>query len=49
VLRATLPNGALLYYGVYPSFDEDPSLDANENMTNKATFSLNSALTRYAS
>lgn len=49
VLRATLPNGALLYYSVYPSFDADPSLDMNENMTNKATFSLLSRLTRYDS
>ncbi len=47
VLRATLPSGGLLYYGVYPSFDADPSLVMNENMTNKATFSLNSPLTRY--
>lgn len=47
VLRATLPNGAQLFYGVYPSFDADPSLTMNENMTNAATFSLNSELTRY--
>lgn len=47
VLRATLPNSAVIYYNVYPSFDADPSLDMNQNMTNKATFSLNSRLTRY--
>lgn len=49
VLRATLPNGALLYYNVYPSFDADPSLTMNENMTNMATFSLQGDLTRFAS
>lgn len=47
VLRATLPSGAVIYYNVYPSFDADPSLDMNQNMVNKATFSLNSRLTRY--
>lgn len=47
VLRATLPNGAELYYYVYPSFDADPSLTMNENMTNTATFSLIGDLTRY--
>lgn len=49
VLRATLPNGALIYYHVYPSFDADPSLTLNENMTNTATFSLMGDLTRYNS
>jgi len=49
VLRATLPNGAVIYYSVYPSFDADPSLTMNENMTNSATFSLLSRLTRYDS
>lgn len=47
VLRAVLPNGAELYYSVYPSFDDDPSMTLNENMTNVATFSLNSQLSRY--
>lgn len=47
VLRAVLPNGAELYYLVYPSFDSDPSMDLNQNMTNTATFSLISKLTRY--
>lgn len=49
VLRATLPTGALIFYSVYPSFDADPSLTMNENMTNAASFSLISDLTRYDS
>lgn len=47
VLRATLPNGAQMFYPVYPSFDADPSLTMNENMTNTATFSLAGDFTRY--
>lgn len=47
VLRAVLPNLAELYYYVYPSFDDDPSMTLNENMTNVATFSLIGKLTRY--
>lgn len=47
VLRATLPNGAQLFYAVDVAFDDDPSLTMNENMTNSATFSLNSKMTRY--
>jgi hypothetical protein len=47
VLRAVLPNGATIYYLVYPSFDSDPSMDLNKNMGNTATFSLISKLTRY--
>lgn len=47
VLRALLPNGAILLYYVYPSFDADPSLPMNENMTNTATFSQISRFTRY--
>jgi len=47
VLRAALPNGALIFYYVYPSFDADPSLTMNENMTNTATFSQISRFTRY--
>lgn len=47
MLRATLPNGATIYYYVYPSFDADPSMTMNENMTNSATFSLIGDLTRY--
>ena len=49
VLRATLPNGAIILYYVYPSFDADPSLTMNENMTNTATFSQISRFTRYES
>lgn len=47
ILRATLPNGAQLFYAVDVAFDDDPSMTLNENMTNVATFSLNSELTRY--
>lgn len=47
VLRATLPNGVVFYYFVYPSFDGDPSMTINENMDNTATFSLTSDFTRY--
>lgn len=47
VLRCTLPNGGILYYPVYVSFDPDPSMTMNENMQNTATFSLAAALTRY--
>ena len=47
VLRATLPNSSVIYYGVYPSFDEDPSFTMDENMGNIATFSQNSQLTRF--
>lgn len=47
VLRAVLPNGAKLFYYVYPSFDADPSLTMNENMVNTATFSQISRFTRY--
>ncbi|WP_368655389.1 phage tail protein [Castellaniella ginsengisoli] len=49
VLRAVLPNGAKLFYYVYPSFDADPSLTMNENMVNTATFSQISRFTRYES
>lgn len=47
VLRAALPNGAKIYYPVYPSFDADPSMSINENMQNTATFSMAGKLTRY--
>lgn len=47
VLRAALPNGASIYYPVYPSFDADPSLTMNENMQNTATFSMAGKFTRY--
>jgi len=47
VLQAVLPNSAQLYYYVYPSFDADPSMAMNENMTNTATFSLISDMTRF--
>ncbi|WP_457319819.1 phage tail protein [Stenotrophomonas sp. P5_B8] len=42
VLRARLPDGDVLYYYGYLSFDADPSLSANNPMQNTATFSINS-------
>lgn len=47
ILRCTLPNGGVLYYPVYVSFDADPSMTMNENMQNTATFSMAAGLTRY--
>lgn len=47
VLRATLPNGAQLFYAVDVAFDEDPTMTMNQNMTNSVAFSLNSKMTRY--
>lgn len=40
VLRETLPNGDVIYYYGYVSFNKVPSKVLNENMTVKATFSL---------
>ena len=40
VMRETLPNGDLIYYYGYLSFNKVPSHQLNENMTVKATFSL---------
>lgn len=49
-LRAVLPSGAVLYYGVYVGFDGEPTLTINENMKTTATFALASPFsTRYAS
>lgn len=47
VLRETLPNGDLIYYYGYLSFNKVPTKKINENMTNVATFSLASDPTRY--
>lgn len=50
VLRATLPNGAKIYYSVYVGFDGEPTFTINENQKTTATFSLaNPQSTRYAS
>ena len=49
-LLATLPNGNKLYWGMYCSFDGEPSFTINENMKTTAVFALANPLsTRYAS
>lgn len=48
VLRETLPNGDVIYYYGYISFNKVPSKVINENMTNTATFSLLADPIRYA-
>ncbi len=47
VLRETLPNGDVLYYYGYVSFNKETSKTLNENMTNTATFSLLADSIRY--
>lgn len=47
-LRATLPNGSVLYYSAYVGFDGEPTLTINENMRTSASLSLASPFsTRY--
>lgn len=47
-LRAALPNGDFLYWGMYVGFDGEPSFTINENQKTVATFSLASPYsTRY--
>jgi hypothetical protein len=47
-LRAALPNGDFLYWGMYVGFDGEPSFTINENQKVIATFSLASPYsTRY--
>lgn len=48
VLRETLPNGALIYYYAYPSFNKVPTKTINENIVVTATFSLIADPIRYA-
>src|SRR6478736_885416 len=47
VLRETLPNGDVIYYYGYVSFNKVPTKTLNENMTVKATFSLLADPIRY--
>lgn len=49
VLRAVFPNGSVLLYYGYVSFNETPSMTKNEVMACQATFSLLSKPVRYAS
>jgi len=48
-LRAQMPNGSVLYYYGYVSFNETPSMTKNNVMACQATFSLMSLPVRYAS
>src|SRR5690606_27738276 len=48
-LRAQMPNGSVLYYYGYVSFNETPTMTKNSVMACSATFSLMSLPVRYAS
>ena len=48
VLRETLPNGDVIYYYGYISFNKVPSHTVNENMTVTASFSIQADPMRYA-
>jgi hypothetical protein len=48
VLRETLPNGDVIYYAGYLSFNKEPTRALNEFMSNQMTFSLSSDSIRYA-
>lgn len=48
-LRAQMPNGSVLFYYGYISFNETPSMTKNNVMACQATFSLMSLPVRYAS
>lgn len=47
-LRAQMPNGSVIYYYGYISFNETPSMTKNNVMACQATFSLMSLPVRYA-
>jgi len=48
-LRATLPSGALIYWGVYVGYDGEPTFTINENQKVTLSLSLASTNQRYAS
>jgi hypothetical protein len=48
-LRATLPNLATLYWGVYVGYDGEPTFTINENQKVSLSLSLAAPHTRYAS
>jgi len=48
ILRETLPNGDVIYYAGYLSFNKEPTRALNEFMSNVMTFSLTSDSIRYA-
>lgn len=47
-IRVTLPNGSVIYYNAYVSFNKTPSLTKNQVMALSATLSLVSKPMRYA-
>lgn len=49
VLRIVLPSGAILFYDVIVSFNKSPSMNKDQMMTLKGSFSLVADVTRYAS
>lgn len=48
ILRETLPNGDVIYYSGYLSFNKEPTRTLNEFMSNELTFSMSSDSIRYA-
>lgn len=48
-LKCTLPDGSLILYNGYVSFNETPSMTKNQVMACQATFSLQGKPVRYAS
>lgn len=48
-LKATMPNGSVILYNGYLSFNETPSMTKNSVMACQATFSLQGRPVRYAS
>jgi hypothetical protein len=48
-LRLQMPNGSVLYYNGYISFDETPTMTKNQVMSVSSTFSLAGRPIRYAS
>lgn len=49
VLRASLPNGSVIYFSVYVGYDGEPTFVINQNQQVTATFALASPQsTRYA-
>lgn len=48
ILRETLPNGDVIYYAGYLSFNKEPTRAMNEFVSNMMTFSLSCDSIRYA-
>lgn len=47
ILRETLPNGDVIYYAGYISFNKEPTRTINEFMSNQLVFSMSSDSVRY--